>query len=118
MEALTIVWDHWTREEIRVKKENARQRRVQAMETVILHRLHIENYFMYLEAFRYGQEEVHENLKTEGRWLIEHQSPVGACEICGCGVMRFTEIFEGVEVCCTHPECQIVGHVFIGLFAI
>lgn len=115
MEALAIVWNHWTRDEIQARKALVWNRSVRATERMILHRLHMENYFLYLEGWRHGHP-FRDRLQIEARWLIENNSLQGLCEDCDNGLMRCCpDEYDGFMIHC--HSCGAVGHVFIGLFA-
>lgn len=116
MRALAIVWDHWVREDVRARKEELRERRIAAAGAVVLDRLHVENYYTYLEVWRSGidDEMIVESLKQEARWMCERRSVDSVCMACTSSVARFTHFYDGVVSFC--EGCQSYQHVFIGLF--
>lgn len=111
--ALAIVWNHWTKEEIQVKKQAWQRRSREVVETQILRQLHVQNLQMFTRLWNQGIDFIQDQFLLDviielALTVQENRIVYGTCIYCP-NVTRIQVHDEGIFITCSGEECHRWG---------
>jgi len=121
--ALQIVWDHWTKDDIRARREEFNANRIARISGWLARRLRLENLMMYIDMYDAGIDMINdmymETLIMTVGWNIANDNiPFGTCPECRCNpfMLRchsdYDTLTDSIILRCSARSCGYYEEIF------
>jgi len=111
LRVLSIVWDHWMKDDILARKILWTQKRIDTITSFIMDRLIIQNMFLYIDLYDAGVVSINgilltAHIRNAAHDLWAREIPLYSCPECKKHVVRVWDTDQCITLLCMSRHCQ------------